>query len=170
MLGAWLKKTGMQNRELYPDAIQKWNLNPVPHTHPTKCRFEMLKVCPKNSQTILGSSKTWTCQQWTHHEFHSNFLVSVGSNTNGLSTEQETATAFQTKMLLNHLKKPPSKGHENLMSVFGMGRVQTPVQEPIVWPANCLSPPWSHEDLIMERCPRTSRAGPKTWVITHWRM
>lgn len=120
MLGAWLKKTGMQNRELYPDAIQKWNLNPVPHTHSTKCRFETLKVCPKNSQTILGSSKTWTCQQWTHHEFHSNFLVSVGSNTNGLSTEQETATAFQTKMLLNHLK-PPSKGHANLMSIFGMG-------------------------------------------------
>lgn len=77
-------------------------------------------------QIILDSSKTLPAMNssWISPK------LSILSNTCGQQYQkigvvnEETATAFQTKMLLNHLKKPPSKGHANLMSVFGMGCVE----------------------------------------------
>ena len=77
-------------------------------------------------------------------------------------------------MWSNRLKQPTRKGNANLMPVFGTGLARSKIQvlslSVISESSRCFSPPWSQEDLIMERCPRTSRAGRQTWAITDWRM
>lgn len=72
--------------------------------------LQNLKLQAMNSPQI--SPKLSSSKQYLWAKIKKNWILN-----------KETATAFQTKTLLNHLKKPPSKGHTKLMSVFGMGCV-----------------------------------------------